>query len=163
MDKLTKSDILSGNRLIAKFIGLKWNRHEDKQLFSYDSVNKISFPILTYGTDVKCAEFHSNWQWLMFVVDKIENIGVSIDINQNYIRACWHYSKKKTVKYKRLGQTYKRENAFDSIGGEFYDFCIGIGMSAEKIKAETKILAVYMSCIKFIKWYNKNVKSKKLK
>lgn len=74
--------------------------------------------------DINSFKYHKSWDWLMPVVDKIENLGnCQIDISFEWCRIC-----------------YK--------GGLFEID------TRNHIKANTKIEAVYFACIEFIKWYN---------
>ena len=58
---MTQEEILQGNKLIAKFIGMKYDSNanvyeDDKNAYGLFSL-----------------KFHSSWDWLMPVVEKIEN------------------------------------------------------------------------------------------
>ncbi len=73
-------------------------------------------------------KLHSDWNWLMTVVEKIEGLGsCQIDISFNWCR----------IGYKDTKFNYDSRNHF---------------------KGLTKKEAVYLSCVEFIKWYNKEQK-----
>ena len=81
---LTKNQILEGNRIFAEF--LKWDRvigpDEDektaeevaKTIFKY--IIPQAFPFVTYSIKREMASekyfgFYGNWNWLMYIVNKI--------------------------------------------------------------------------------------------
>jgi len=76
---MTQEEILEGNKLIAEFDGVVW---KDASLVNYPRPNKqwsIKFPngkqFSEYGNidDIlsKYCKYHSSWDWLMPVVEKI--------------------------------------------------------------------------------------------
>lgn len=87
---MTEQEILDGNRLIAEFMGVTISK---KTLFKNDKdietivVDVYSRPSFfndaLYGAygwasyeDLKLMLYHSSWDWLMPVVEKIENLGL---------------------------------------------------------------------------------------
>ena len=112
-------NILEKNELIAKFIGVELL----KDLLASNN-GFINIDIYIYEQ----CKFHSDWNWLMKVVEKIESIedGIyQVDILQegcNILKRC----------------------------ALFIDKRVG------KLESDTtKIESVYLACIEFIKWYNK--------
>jgi hypothetical protein len=108
------------NKLIAEFMSLSYRTKKDYQGWYKDS----SF------TDRICSfdglKFHSDWNWLMEVVEKIEDLKhCQIDISLNWCR----------IGYKDTLFNYDSRNHFKDI---------------------TKIESVYNACVEFIKWYNEN-------
>ena len=68
-------EIIEGNKLIAEFMGAIW-RKDDYGLFgySYSDVGKAPTEHSGYWWDVKALQYHTSWDWLMPVVEKISNI-----------------------------------------------------------------------------------------
>ena len=111
------------NKLIAEFLG------EIKQPFEFPQFGYINsmgdWKDTFFDNQLK---FHSDWNWLMQVVEKIESLGYNIDTMKVDI-----------TKYQSS------------------QFC-GIYIDGKIIYTnycETKIEAVYNACLEFIKWYNK--------
>ena len=108
----------TNNKIIAEFMGAKLT----KDL-------KIMYPVYEGDSSyVKNLKYHSDWKWLMEVVEKIESIKIEtykvrVDI---YFNCC------------QINPTHWEQ--LISIYGN----------------KETKIEAVYNACIEFIKWYNEN-------
>ena len=100
------------NKIIVEF--MKW-----------DILNDMTYSKATKGKWVELdkLKFHSNWNWLMEVVEKIESLGYWIEILGGVHNVC------------RIGITNNIE-----------DFIY--------LDNETKIEAVYMAVVEFIKWYN---------
>ena len=132
---MKEKDILKNNRLIAEFMG--WvckprKSYNDNRKVLYTDKGKIfkyNKSAYLFNKDPWTAplKFHSSWDWLMPVVEKIE----SLEINKLYtvvdiaIYQCSIYHKKlKEVK--------------------FFNF------------KDSKIEAVYQTVVEFIEWYNKN-------
>ncbi len=126
-----QSTIEENNKLIAEFFGLKhgwWISQEKpltddkKQWWDIDSKTFLGSRVY-YNKDLK---FHSSWDWLMPVVEKIESMGFWFNIKKNHV-------------------TVARDNkgTFDSnmIHSEFGDM--------------SKIERVYQCAVAFIK-YNEN-------
>jgi len=148
--KYTPEEIISGNRLIAEFMGFVF-------------VDKYSFQTKPNGRtyDRGVLSYFSSWDKLMDVVDKIEEIGASMEIRPRHSYINWFYSPKKTITYTKGaggggGWTDPRK-PFDCIGGKHYSRCVGVGETAEKFNVQTKIEAVYSNVVYFIEWYNKKV------
>lgn len=109
------TNIIENNKIIADFIG--WEK------YSHDRYSNIKNFKIYYCEDLK---FHSDWNWLMEVVEKIESLNYTTDV-QNIIG---------------LGHYFRIYSAgADVITVRDYD---------------TKIKSVYRGCLEFIKWYNLN-------
>lgn len=120
---------MNENKIIAKFMGdfmgLLWS---DINEFYLDNNGQMAMPINP------CGRFHSSWDWLMPVVEKIEstrildyNIRVTIDSTRTIISIT--HSGKGSIK-----TFYK---------GIYED-------------SDDKITRTYKVIIEFIKWYNQN-------
>ena len=116
---MEKKNVLNGNKLITEFMNVKKDIY-DKQ------------PMLIMGDKIletfdKTPHFHNSWDWLMPVVEKIEDFSEvgSIEICTGAI-FIWSSSE------------------------------INSKIIVEEHVIKSKIEAVYKTVIKFIKWYNKN-------
>lgn len=69
--KHTEQEILDGNKLIAEFMGYPISKVE------------LGFTSKEAKTVMRRLEYHTSWDWLMPVVEKIEEFGYAIDICQN--------------------------------------------------------------------------------
>lgn len=138
--KYSKKEIEKNNRLIAEFMG--WKEKES----GYYPISVIKI-VDEYQIDDDCENYHGqyvgdlplkvyhiSWDWLMPVVDKIENI------------------------FKTKGFLQKFE-----INSHFVSLRMPVGpiikvgcykTSTEKIKFNSKIEAVYCVVVEFIKYYN---------
>ena len=115
-------NILESNELITKFIGVELL----KDLLAGNK-GFINIDIDIYGQ----CKFHSDWNWLMKVVEKIESIEdcvYQVDILQEGCKIL-----------KRC--------------------CLLIDKRVGKLESDTtKIKSVYLACVEFIKWYNEQNK-----
>ena len=115
-------NIVENNKMFAEFLGY-CQLHPDYPTTTY--WYKKDYQPLTI------LLFHSNWDWLMRVVEKIESLGYNIDTMKVDI-----------TKYQSS------------------QFC-GIYIDGKIIYTnycETKIEAVYNACVEFVKWYNQQSK-----
>ena len=114
------------NKIIAEFMGAKLT----KDL-------KIMYPVYEGDSSyVKNLKYHSDWNWLMEVVEKIENIkikdySISTDItdDKTFINV-WHY-----------GDGGKWSILISNLNEEYKDF--------------NKMQRTYKAVVKFINFYNK--------
>lgn len=114
---MTQEEILKGNKLIAEFMGNKF----------------------THCSSIKCVKYHSSWDWLMPVVEKIETFPFITTIITSGCRiSMWEES----VPYEWINVDFEDIYSF---GGKYY--------------VRTKIEATWLTVVEFIKWYNKNKKS----
>lgn len=116
-------EIQEGNKLIAEFMGIEEIVpcvEVDKQ---YQLIKMKDGGVWTWDE----FEYHTSWDWLIPIVEKIENepIDISVVIKKN---KCGIYLYKNTPNEK----------------------CLSIW------EASSKIGAVWLAVIDFIKWYNKN-------
>ena len=135
---MTQKEILEGNKLIAIFIGAEFvNDAPDDYPKGYYYLTSEEFDLPYAAEDFN---FHASWDWLMPVVEKIEN--QTLQCNRDY--------------YFSMGSV---------IGGKYQCYIekSAPGMSKpmymKGYKADTFIQAVYISIVKFIKWYNENKKT----
>ena len=114
---------IENNKIIAEFMNLNLYKS-----FWYKS-NIATEKQICKENNLK---FHSDWNWLMEVVEKIESLDCVIDF-------------KITIEYveiiARMGKGIVFKNCIFDI-----DYCT------------TKREAIYNACVEFIKWYNKQNK-----
>ena len=114
-------NIIENNKLIAEFLGFE---------LTTDSIS-----ILYYTEDrglKQLPKFHSNWNWLMSVVEKIENLQ---DENN-----CAIYNVQIEQSFTEIIDNHTSETIVE-------------------VDSNSKIEAVYQSCVEFIKWYNEQNKN----
>lgn len=124
--------IIEGNKLIAEFMGWEKSPYPNTpdKLYRDDDKNEKQLSI-----HVSQLLYHSSWDWLMPVVDKIEQVsinhytGFTVDIRRKH---CCIYCHQKG---RMDGIIYQTE------------------WNKER---ETKILTVWEACVQFIQWYNEN-------
>jgi hypothetical protein len=113
------------NKIIAEFMCYKIQKDPTERFFG-----RYRTPITKVWVKETELCFHSDWNWLMEVVGKIENLKSDVIIQGNsfgYICNIRHFKGVTDVEFKFQG-------------------------SSKTAKME----AVYNACIKFIKWYNEN-------
>ena len=122
-------NITENNQLIAEFMGVF-----DK-ILSTGNIHSWSDAPFYYTTEdtrekvikniSKYSKYSKDWNWLMQVVEKIENLSKE---GETYMLSITKFSARITYK-----------------GSRIVDLPID----------NTKIEAVYNACVEFIKWYNK--------
>lgn len=129
MDGVKQMTTTEGNKLIAEFMGGIPAKHP----FGMGNMG-YKFPVIigaggTVGGDwfsYDALKFHTSWDWLMPVVEKIESM------NDGNV----------TIYYKRCEILYEYD---EDTGVYNYGY-----------KGKTKIDAVYGAVTHFIQWYNEN-------
>ena len=127
------------NRIIAEFMGWSTHpRHGDKYLInkSKDRVNLPWYSECNWEASLREFNYHSDWNILMPVVEKIENTkikdySISTDItdDKTFINV-WHY-----------GDGGKWSILISNLNEEYKDF--------------NKMQRTYKAVVKFINFYNK--------
>ena len=130
MNKLTQEN----NQLIAEFMGFT----QEKNIGWYDNDMLMSQNVYD-SQDGNCFDellFHTSWNWLMPVVEKIESINVSNDP---------YYS----------DSTFQVTNFVQNWTASFLD-----RDNVEVVQEEgtTRFEAAYKAVVEFIKWYNEQNK-----
>ena len=157
---MSEQEIIEGNKLIAEFIGFSINQ--------FGEIENLELPFQWMATYVNCIydihhkdfpllerkdyyKFHSSWDWLMPVVEKIESLNIR---NNGY----------DFPKVKFLGDcveiftyaTYRGTTfywkGYMGLDGKCYNH-----LSNQK---NSKIEAVWCAVVEFIKWYNQWKKEK---
>jgi hypothetical protein len=128
---MNKNEILTGNKLIAEFIhpNIIWD-YEPRKL-PYEGHDRIKnwLQLNLKSGWVNQLEYHKSWDWLMPVVEKIEET--------NFIKIVGKY----------CGINKTSANSFNNwVATE------GVSFTNPKSKIES----TYKAVVKFIKWHNKN-------
>lgn len=126
---MTNQEILEGNKLIAEFM-------EAKMIVeNYHGINIIKFPD-GQTHDLAGLRYHSLWDWLMPVVQKV----TKLIQDKQYIPIG------KYQEYKEQYDIYEEQwrKLFDYRAYNFF-------------KAD--IESIYKAIISFIEWYNHNIKN----
>ena len=69
------------NKLIAEFMGFELQNNPNErwfnQWFTKETLNK------PYNSRIEILHFDTDWNWLMEVVEKVESLGVIVEIREN--------------------------------------------------------------------------------
>lgn len=114
-------EVVEGNKLIAEFCGHKLFAGQVK--FSYPVDGGLK------GCNQSSMKYHTSWDWLMPVVEKIESIGF-----ETLIKSGWNESKEKL-----MNEVEIRNNQN------------GLVAWACEI---SKIESTHQAIVQFIQWYN---------
>lgn len=128
---MTEQEAIEGNKLIAEFMGAKFYPEWTSDIY------KSPFPTFDFEENRPAEsssrfwspsglEYHSSWDWLMPVVEKIEGLKFTVKIID---RACFISTYPETI------------------------------IAGRRIEG-TKIKAVWLAIVEFIKWYNQSKKNK---
>lgn len=77
---MNTQEITNGNKLIAEFMGCKIVSNdfifpdEMKHLYAPSNLYEMEDGIYNFSCDVSEIKYHSSWDWLMPVVEKVSNI-----------------------------------------------------------------------------------------
>lgn len=133
---MNKEQILEGNKLICAFMGVKPKLIGNSYVWSdspfFSSSNSIEEK--TMKAIVDYAKYHSSWDWLMTVVEKIESYladDCNVEIGFNVCSIC--------VIVGNYFEGYTENDGFDILA-----------------HGSTRIEAVYNAVMEFITWYNGN-------
>jgi hypothetical protein len=128
---MTEKEIIKGNKIIAEFMG----GNMIKDIFNCHESTKTHNERCLHGLNISQSKYHSSWDWLMPVVEKMENIEHDMFTVQilflNGINVGIH------VRTKHGGEELYYT------GGRFKN-------------TKVKIEALWLCVVDFIKWYNKN-------
>lgn len=120
------------NKIIAEF--MEW-----------DILNDMTYSKATKGKWIELdkLKFHSNWNWLMEVVEKIESLDFNVSIfrHQNKQLCC--------ISIPILDGQDEGIELVKEVTGEKFSL---------DISGANKIETVYTACVEFIKWYNEQKK-----
>jgi len=131
---MENDEIIESNKLIAEFMGATF---KDNHAYIPNHAAQC------YEKD--CLAYYSSWDWLMPVVDKIEEISFD-NIKSEYVPYTKHpFTIDMSYNYAKVkvDNDFKIENLRED----------GINF---KIHRGSKINACYQAVVEFIKWYNEN-------
>lgn len=129
---MSEQEILKGNKLIAEFIGAVYIRREDLfddhiiEEFIYNNNHPISKQIPKVTENLYHLRYHLSWDWLMPVVEKIEEMKNENNVIYEVI----------------LGRYSMVINPHCNLQKMFHH------------ESESKIHAAFQTIVEFIKWYN---------
>ena len=72
---MEQKEIIEGNKLIAEFMGAAKSWYGDYMIFTVDN------PQYTGKINHSDIKYHSSWDWLMPVVEKIKKLGWQFQLN----------------------------------------------------------------------------------
>jgi len=97
---------MKNNALIAEFMGAKPGAIEGSYEYEYNY-----YP--TRGlVFVSAMQYHCKWDWLMFVVEKIEGLGYAVEICQNDVDVIEHESKSNLIRFIRISGSNKLDTVY---------------------------------------------------
>ena len=117
---------LENNRLIAKFMGMTCG---------YPNDDSVMIQATLRGNEVvpiESMQYHSSWDWLVPVVEKIENLNTN---NDEYYTDFY----------------FQATNFVQNYTASFID---RNNLEIAHCDSETRIGATYNAVVEFIKWYN---------
>jgi hypothetical protein len=139
---MTQEEIQEYNQKCADFLGFKY-KNQSKFWATYPLDNNSYLAKFGY-MQVETFKFHSDWNWIMEVVEKIESLKYLIDITDNEV-----YVNSNLIKQKNVtdGGTMNSHNE------KYYPVIVEI--TDERL---SKKEAVVKAINQFLIWYNENNK-----
>lgn len=122
----SKEEIIAGNKLIAEFMGLEKDGN-----FWYKPTGNTEG--LMYTNKYSKLKYHSSWDWLMPVVEKIEKV----ELPENVVIEVGIWANQCEI-----GTVHQTKETFMIAGSTGKD----------------KISFVFEAVVEFINWYNQNKK-----
>lgn len=126
-------EIVEGNKLIAEFMDGVFD-DKIKSLL----VTPVKSPAGNYVNWTDKLKYHSSWDWLMPVVEKIQNMGFFVSILGDG----------------RLPNTKELPTNYCNIFKD--NFNLELIIDGGNIPSKSKIDSVWQSIIQFIQWYKTN-------
>jgi hypothetical protein len=75
---MTPQEIIEGNQLLAEFMGYVNTTPTDPDFNIYENSSGEMLEAMS-------VKYHSSWDWLMEVVEKIESLGFYFNIKKNHV------------------------------------------------------------------------------
>lgn len=136
---MQEQEIIEGNKLIAEFMGGKYIQEYDEWNF-----HLTDFGYKIGNGEEKALKFNSSWDWLMPVVEKIEQTKPFYSVSNE--AKFWYDDETDTVDKSRLQYV-------TIISDSMYRILIN---SANYYPERSdKKIATWVAVVEFIKWYNK--------
>jgi hypothetical protein len=129
-------EIIEGNKLIAEFMGFNVLPVDSLSGKRYEVIDFEHGRIKVENLDVDCF-YHTSWDWLMPVVEKIESLSVDTKWPDDQVYLKQYQSSK-------LGRYYAR---FCSITSSNTWYIADVG-------GDSKIESAWLCVVEFIKWHN---------
>ena len=79
---MTNEEIIEGNKKIAEFMGWKKVTSYNGEVWDMSNVDKSQESLFGELVDKNNGKYHSSWDWIMPVVEKIESKGYFCMINK---------------------------------------------------------------------------------
>lgn len=136
------------NKIIAEF--MEWHYMGINTYLTPYSDAWLTNGEQTYSCPLNVMRFHSDWNWLMEVIEKIE----SLDIN-NFAKQL-DREDVQPIEGKFYLSVYDCQAEF--LASVYYWQHDNNIKGLKKENGNTKIQAVYNACVEFIKWYNEQNK-----
>lgn len=125
---MNTQEIIENNKLIAEFMGLKFK--EDEQYVKELKEMRSEGIFFEQGHMLSELKYHTSWEWLMPVVERIEEMGFSTQVNT-------------------IGRQHQITK-FEIFSG---------GADVLNRISKSKKEATYKAVVGFIQWYNQNKES----
>ena len=133
--------VLEGNKLIAEFMGAIFHKDWTSAIYKIPQdtyeyiINPTPVSSKFWMADEMC--YHSSWDWLMPVVDKIEKENASQFTYRYYDEINWG-------KELHVVTSSYFLNSYNRLNKKF------------KCESSNKLEAYWLAVVEFIKWYNLN-------
>lgn len=138
---MSTEEILNGNKLIAEFMGYTWSKEGDGKTYLKKFIEQKDI----YSTKPDQLQYNSSWNWLMPVVEKIEHL----------------YEQQKVYPIFEISVIRCRLALLHPLKYKVWTVGIAPVNTFDDIVASSKIEALWMVIIEFIKYYNENEKENK--
>ena len=138
-------NIIENIKLVGEFMGWKENKDMKVKLISggityyFQKNDEVCIP------EAMC--YHSSWDWLMEVVEKIE----SLNLGNTTIKTV--FSEEDLYINSNVSFLIMHKECYVNFFGEMKVYENWISVT----ECNSKIEAVYNACVEFIKWYNSHL------
>jgi hypothetical protein len=147
-------NLTESNKLIAEFMNMELLPKGEGLWYIVNKDHRIQFNENRHILQLHMMGFHENWNWLMPVVDKIEMDQWNFTKTGIYER----HVEKFNGKISANGDIFVSYDDRDEFKGWFWLTSLQswptINIKESETRAKTRLEAVYLAVIEFIKWYN---------
>ncbi len=145
-----KTEIIEGNKFIANFMGIKLDGDKSIYIENHYRCTKSEDSVDLFDHWYRPIEFeyHSSWDWLMPVVNRISMINHGNKDGQRYI-----FNTNRCAKF-HINENDKPIKI--RIKGVYNTY----PMPFIEINSFNELEGTWLACVKFIKWYNSCQKEK---
>lgn len=141
---MENEQILAGNKLIAEFMGAYYC-NDDRNAYP-DGYWMCSDEFIELPYNINDFKFHSSWDWLMSVVEQIENINIRYN-GYDFPKVKFQGDHVEIFAYATYRGTSFYWKKWYSLTGTFNNHVHQV---------DTKIEAVWLAVVEFLKWYKNN-------